>query len=1092
MIKQLLAISFLLLVGKTLAQPSIFTFEDYTKCYVGFLTNKKDTLWPAQFESALVARDYNRYVNFDTWIVKFNGRYGLLTKNGDIALPFEYEEINVGIEIDSYIVRKNGKVGIIRENGKVLIDFAYDRIEIGYLNEQIQYYLPYIAEKKGIITKDYRQLAATNYEEVELIYGYNYGYDDAYYSSINDIPYFWQLSDSINSGLIDQEGKLIFPLEYDYIERYYLRSRCGKVQHYWGLYNSEGKQGLARVDGELLIPVAYDHVSIYQTQEINCEDSILSFVHSEDNKEKSAFNLKTGEKSNFYGYLKNQGKYHVFNKKGTFGILDEHMKAIPINTKLEISLFSQGHFVREEYTHNEDDRWYDGEMVLDNQVVVISKIGEYVRSNQSAKSRKQKENLFGLYNYKTKEYLKPKHHLMYRKTFQDQSYFWGITFTDTEHEIGNLSIYSADLKVIQSYDFQDLNHNSIEIYMACAASSEKIFLFKSKNQLIGGINAKGDLLLPFEYTKAAAIRESEYDDCFNYSIILEKDGKKGICDSKGKLILALEYDEVSYDYSSFLKLRNANKYTLLDSNLNVLISNCSELFISSSDGLMKQKLDNITNRNILGESIYFAIQENQLFALQGKKFVKMDEQFVLIQNPFGVIGYRVLVNSKGNVIAYGDRVLKVLDKLYAVQKNTNLKIYNFDAELLNDLQDISYFKQGNSWLEVKSTKNRWGVVDFQTGKTLIEPRYGVIYSFYNDRNLRDEPIFWVSDQLVQGGVKGEWKLMNAKGEQLIPLLFDYPFYFNDKTSEVVHSNYKMGLIDSALKLLVPIEFTSIIALDQSHFLKKNGAWWAFQKGELKELKCNIISADTYPKGRLVFTYNQVGVLGKDLEWTLPLTDIEIVKQQVNLSELLGVKSYDAIKGKMNNSFIKDTSDIARRINNIHLIELGKLHSTQFNFLEKTSVIYGSKPHVLERIPELRQLDLNVVYFSNAFFSVIRKSSYMSWDRFVLNNYSINWEAHKRECASYKIQDTSFVKIELADLFLPGADYIQNIDDKLTRIINKKQLYGTNCVNLVQILKDYKLNFFLHPKGIYFCQPNTENNQILIEYKELVGLKNMNP
>ena len=60
---------FVTLLGE--AQGRIYPFEDYTKCYIGFLKDRKDTLWPAQFESAVAAITVHNNLDCEAWIVKF-------------------------------------------------------------------------------------------------------------------------------------------------------------------------------------------------------------------------------------------------------------------------------------------------------------------------------------------------------------------------------------------------------------------------------------------------------------------------------------------------------------------------------------------------------------------------------------------------------------------------------------------------------------------------------------------------------------------------------------------------------------------------------------------------------------------------------------------------------------------------------------------------------------------------------------------------------------------------------------------------------------------------------------------------------------
>jgi hypothetical protein len=1075
--KRLILALFLSIGCSSFAQRKIFPFEDYTKCYVGFLTSSKDTLWPAQFESAIEVYDYRHYYPFKTWIVKYQGRYGLLNESGEVILPFEYDELLAGIDNDSYVANKNGKTGIIKANGEILVSFAYDQIEVSSFGNDYLYYTPILNSQKGILLYDYRLIAEAKYNEIMTV-------DFETYYDGNSMPKYWKMYDSLHVGLINESGKMLFPLEFNSIDLLQLSNECRRNENYWFLEKENELFGLSSVSGETIIPLSKAYPSVYEYSSRNCQDSSLYFGIMEDEKTCRLMNLHTGEKSAIYDDLIHQGNFHIYHKKKEKGVLDEHMKATEIDTKYDIALFNTKTFTSPNFYYEENFRYREAQLIFDEDVIALSSQENEKRLEDGAKKYKSVIELFGFLNYKTGIQIKPKHHLVYRKTFNGKSFFWGITFSDFNNDKGELKIYSSDLKEVQSFEFQDLTYYSFDSYIGCETSSEEAFLIKNSAGLVGGINAKGDILLPFEYTSAMPNHYDREVGCFKRYITIERNGKKGFCDSKGKLNLQAEYDDVSFENNGFVQLRKGGSYSLLDSNLNLLITDCSKLFVSSSNGLNTNKLDFSAYAKLLGQALFYAIKNDSLYFLQGDSFQLVNEKYLMKKGIPSIVSYQILLGADCKVLSFGDRLSMVANKLFVVQSSFKLKIYSLDGRLLNEINDIKHFDQGSQWLDIKSTSNRWGAVDLETGKILIEPLYAEIYPFNKKQDSNKELLFWVSEVLVQNGNKGEWKLLNIKGEQQLTMTFDYPFYFYGQTVEIVRDNSKLGLIDADFNLLTAIEYNSIVEFEGIYFLKKNGYWSAFKNGRLVELKCNVISSETYSRGRMVFMNDQIGILGKDLDWILPLTKIDTAKHKENIASLLGVKPYDVSKGQYNTAYINDTSTIARKINNDILIELGKIRSTQYMFLEKTGAFYGIKSIVSERIPELRYLDVKVNYFSSDYLSVQRKHYSMTWEGFVHQNFVFDYGNKKNEYSNYRIHNGTYSKIELGDLFLPGSNYSERIDAILTSIINKKQLYGPVCVNLVRILQDYKLNFYLDKKGIYFCQPNSDYNQILIEYNQL--------
>ena len=60
------------------------------------------------------------------------GLYGIVNRNGEIIVPFEFEELSFAFGAN-YIARRDGALGLINLSGDVLLDFEY--VNITYISE---------------------------------------------------------------------------------------------------------------------------------------------------------------------------------------------------------------------------------------------------------------------------------------------------------------------------------------------------------------------------------------------------------------------------------------------------------------------------------------------------------------------------------------------------------------------------------------------------------------------------------------------------------------------------------------------------------------------------------------------------------------------------------------------------------------------------------------------------------------------------------------------------------------------------------------------------------------------------------------------
>lgn len=164
--------------------------------------------------------------------ISVDGKYGFINTDGEIVIPLVYDDVSY-FESGMAKVRTGSKFGIIDTTGKKIIPIIYDMVEIrtGFINT-----------RSDQINRCYNingQLLLENYEWVN--------------SDINEYNRFLKYQSNGKRGLIDRQGNIIIPPEYDWITVIPpLNMIC---------LRQGDQEWLASESGEMLTSVKYDNIS---------------------------------------------------------------------------------------------------------------------------------------------------------------------------------------------------------------------------------------------------------------------------------------------------------------------------------------------------------------------------------------------------------------------------------------------------------------------------------------------------------------------------------------------------------------------------------------------------------------------------------------------------------------------------------------------------------------------------------------------------------------------------------------------------------------------------------------------------------------
>ncbi|PSL47942.1 WG repeat protein [Chitinophaga niastensis] len=175
--------------------------------------------------------------------VEQDGKWGVYDHQKDqVVIPFEYEGFDYcgGCETKSDYVfaQKNGKWGVVSFNNEILIPFEYDHQHIQMRSDEWVYCL-FKEGKQMVINLHTKEAKTAPAEEEE---------DDEQLANG-----FVMHRKKDKYGLLNAAGKVVLDYRYDYI----IYDSTDEDHHHVGI-NVGGKYGIADTTGKIIIPPKYD------------------------------------------------------------------------------------------------------------------------------------------------------------------------------------------------------------------------------------------------------------------------------------------------------------------------------------------------------------------------------------------------------------------------------------------------------------------------------------------------------------------------------------------------------------------------------------------------------------------------------------------------------------------------------------------------------------------------------------------------------------------------------------------------------------------------------------------------------------------
>lgn len=746
------------------------------------------------------------------WLkVKLNDKFGCVDEDGNVILPCEYTDLELGSNHASCVkATLDGKLNFVSYDGTILYE------EIGEFNENGWAKVKRNAQY-GYIDEQGKVMIPTKYDTLELGAFQSNGY--ATVKGNNTINY------------VDKYGNMLYKLVRALGENGLAAAQDDSG--YWGFIDENGKE---------VIPFYYTEVGDFQ-------DNGLAKVKSGDS----------------YGFINELGVIMIDPYYDEVSDFNENGMAMVRTGK-------RYNFVNSIGAKQYDNVWEFTEMGIapakkDGKYFFINKAGNKINDciydvvnsfdegNQIYKVRQGTK--YGLVNKNGEEMLpvaydgidtRYRYHIVWNGALYGVVTLEGKTLCDAEYKyIGDVDCENELLlaeKVKNQWELRNWNNETIIQFEAdnaffcngfvCVYNGENQSIYNAEGQLVlqgyslyGRVKDKLYIVKEEKWGVADSevniIVEPQYDriritEDGNY--IFFQDDKAGIMDEKGNIVLEPKYTSINKDDDYYLVAEDG-KYGYLDSLFNVVIPFQFDDASCFVDGIAVVKV---------GEK-YGIINEKGQFILAPTYddigYVYEEDPYVKINNS----GKYGLIDKNGNVVLwpeYDD--IYVLDDWIEVEMEDTYGAMNLDLEWIvplnyrdvgrdseynvmwaDDMDDIRHYFDmngneliyGDGW---KSSISEDGLITVSQGDGYslydAEGRYVRYLDYYNVckffRGLSN-----AEDEDYNCG------FINEDGNIVIPFEFDNAGHFSEDGLVSVYKDGKWAFMDEAGELITDFIFDKV-------------------------------------------------------------------------------------------------------------------------------------------------------------------------------------------------------------------------------------------------------------------------------------------
>ncbi|HUH34458.1 MAG TPA: WG repeat-containing protein [Moheibacter sp.] len=548
------------------------------------------------------------------FIVQKDNLYGIANKEGELIGKIEYDSI--GWMYPNYIVKNKGKFGLMANDGSSLLTIKYNKILGG--NSMVSL----IEVKKGVVNLIYNKTEKKLPGKIEFANLYQnsaiikkkgkfglitdqiivpFEYDSiaanlpripnsksnlpAYNFQIRQAPVFeFIVINNEKLGLIDLDGKVIYPAESDEIKKektmgyilakkgdlfsIYFTSSKRNTDFEFSRVSADGygyimaikneKHGAFNLEGEIIVPFEYDNTGIYQLSGIGLrvsKDRKRGIVNTEGKliiptmyDEVGTFNeggfrhllkVKNNEKT---GIVNLENEVVIPLEFDWIGITNNHFKVLTLGENGKFGLYDTS-----------------------GKVIVPAEY-QWIKDSDTERSKVailEKEH--GSYNF-----LNQNHQLIFSENISEYGYVHDSDLLLNPFSSNGIYLLAVKNKNGKYGLFNEITE-TLDVPMIYDAIQQKFeahghtFYSVEKNGKFGLINEKNEVILPFQYSsiRLELLMANLEND---YLIVVSKNNKFGAVNLQNEIKIPFQYADLQRISSSGLfKAKNGNKFNIINS-----------------------------------------------------------------------------------------------------------------------------------------------------------------------------------------------------------------------------------------------------------------------------------------------------------------------------------------------------------------------------------------------------------------------------------------------------------------------------------------------------------------------------------------------
>lgn len=898
--------------------------------------------WGRDFKNGIaevLIKGYKNIVDHDFNII-INSNDNIIHVDSNIEYIVERDDIG------NYVFVRDNKYGLLSSKGEIVIEAKYLRLSV--LSAGL-----YVASIKddnifcstlGIIDTNEKNILQFEYSTIEPFKGKiprsYWTWDDRYVTehvAMPDTIKHWLISKN-KYGLIDLDGNICIPLEYDDIQEFENGFFLKKDNKY-EVFNSE----YSRISNKIYDTITSIGNGLWKVEIKTSNNRKLYGILDSYGKE------RLEPVYSFIGNI-NENNVAIINSFGSYGLIDEKYNIIAAPIYEHISNFEGGKALARKYDRTEG--------TIDAKGVFIANINETKNDNVTSKVKTLKngfivvkdqasqlcaiidseENIILPYQYKHIEELENE---IYRVSI-DSPYSgpFGILDKSFNEIVAPVCIRIEPLGGNYIASINDITEVGIfnpdgELILPFMCSSIKpawgnfVWIYTNNNESIGLATVDGDILIepcfgkvePFENGYAKVNVGHWYDEKNGYSDSTSRKYSEmawGVVDISGRLVVPTKYDSIKIEEDGTFCVFNGIRYGRLNKEGKLIIKDAGGNYILA-DSRFDWQYDfdskghsRISRYNEQYEEFeHGTINSQGQFVISSK--IENDESYHIIPNGFDWAYYCSedtfigVKNDKKGVYNYdGTEIIsaeyfdiQLIDDIYIVRKdcqagvlsNTGKVIlplrFNFIEIIEDPYSDRRYYKCDNS--------GKYGLYSLD-GSELIPTNYRQI-------------AFLAHNLLSIQGTDGKFMIFNSKGTCVNNEYFDAVFDFGKPQKKkdfsfdipkdienplyaIVQKNGLFGAINALGATEIYPKYKELYCVTRNVFcanginIDSRGLKVAYSEDKLVHIPNEYTSGELLENGLiLVQEYNRYGCINQIGEIVIPVeyNSLKICKDLIVVS-----------------------------------------------------------------------------------------------------------------------------------------------------------------------------------------------------------------